>query len=271
MKLKIVFIIVLTIIFLVPIVWTINLAFMTQNQMILNPISIPSFLYFDNFLTAMRYVDIPLVFFNSIFIALVSTFLALLMTSVSSYALARFTLKGRKTQDFIYSLFLSGLAIPVFVLIFPIYWITFSVKLSDNYIGVILPYLALSLSFNTLVFTGAIRSLMIEMEEAAIIDGCNVLRLIFTIVLPVLKPVLYTVFIFDLLGALKEFPLASIIINKESMKTIALSIMKFRGLYSSNMAGTAAYVVIILVPQLIFYSFFQKYIVAGMTAGSIKA
>jgi raffinose/stachyose/melibiose transport system permease protein len=126
------------------------------------------------------------------------------------------------------------------------------------------------MSFNTLLFVGFMREFPKAIEEAAIIDGCNLMALIAKVVIPITKPVIATVLIFDLLYNWNEFPFAVTLLNKAYMFTISLGISFFKGEYTMDYAAMMAATVIILIPQLIIFGFFQRYIIEGMTAGAVK-
>lgn len=263
-------IIMITIFILVPLLWVMILSFKTNIEIVNSPLSIPDFFNFKNFIDAWHTVEVIRMFANTIFLASVSVSIILVISIPSSYAIARFKLKSRKQQNFVYTFFISGLIIPVFILIFPIFMMTVKMGIQDTYLALALPYIAGSIPFNTLLLVGGFKGFPKEIEEAAIIDGCGLFDSIVRILLPIVKPVVATLLVFNFLYIWNEFPLASILINKNEMWTVALSISKFRGLYDINYGATAAYMIIIIIPQLIFYSFFQRFIIAGMTAGAIK-
>jgi len=261
---------ILLVLMLIPLIWVVFLSFKTSYDISFNPLSIPDFSYTDNFVTAWEYVNIPRVFLNTIVISFSATIAAVFINIPNSYALIRFKLKSRKLQNSLFKLYISGLCIPMFILVFPIYRIIISLNLMGTYWALILPYLGFSLIMNTLLYSMALKGFPDEIEEAAIIDGCGIWQLMFKVVLPVIKPVIATVFIFNIINCWNEFPVASVMINSLDMQTVALSIQNFRGMYNTNLGGTAAYVVIILVPQIIIYLFFQKYIIEGLTTGAVK-
>lgn len=263
-------IILITLFILVPLLWIVMLSFKTNNEIVNSPLSIPNMTNIANFVDAWNTVEIPRFFANTILLAIVVVFFELLLSVPCSYAIARFRLKDKKTQNLIYAVFISGLVIPIFILIFPIYTITTMLNLQNTYLALAIPYIAGSIPLNTLLLVGGFKAFPAEIEEAAIIDGAGLFTIILRMLVPVAKPVIATLLVFNFLGVWNEFPLASILINKSEMWTIALSISKFRGLYDINYAATAAYIIIIIIPQLIFYSYFQKYIIAGMTAGAVK-
>lgn len=120
------------------------------------------------------------------------------------------------------------------------------------------------------MFVGFLKSFPSELEEAAIIDGCRLPRLCWSVVIPLMKPILATVVVFNVLYVWNEFPLCVTLIQNPAMRTISMGVSMFRGAYSIDYSGLVAGTIIILIPQLIFYGVFQKYIVGGQTAGAVK-
>jgi raffinose/stachyose/melibiose transport system permease protein len=124
---------------------------------------------------------------------------------------------------------------------------------------------------NTMIIVGSFKNVPATLDEAAAIDGCGCFGIFFHIDLPLIKSAVITCLIVCFLGCWNEYPLTSIIINSEKLQTVALAASKFRGLYSTDYASMAAGLVILSVPQIVFFSFFQKYIVEGMCSGAVKA
>jgi len=165
---------------------------------------------------------------------------------------------------------LAGLAIPIYILMFPVYQLAIALGIFGTYTALILPYIAVTLPFNTLLLTGFLSDFPREIEEAAIIDGAGLWRLCWSVVVPMLRPALATVLIFNLIYVINEYPFASILINDPRMTTISLTVAQFQGQYSTNYGAIMAASAIILVPQLLIYALFQSQVVAGMTLGAVK-
>ncbi len=137
-------------------------------------------------------------------------------------------------------------------------------------LSLILPYIATSISFNTLLFTAYLRTVPKELDEAALMDGVSLWQLMTKILVPIAKPVLATVIIFNLLYIWNEYPFASIMIEKPAYYTISRGIAAFQGQYNIDYGGLAAYSVMVLLPELVFYGIFQRHVVDGMTVGAVK-
>lgn len=132
------------------------------------------------------------------------------------------------------------------------------------------PYVASSISFNTLLFVGYLQALPPEIDEAAIIDGCSIWDLMIRIILPMTKPVIATVVIFNVLYMWNEYPFASVMLRRQADYTLAMGASFFKGTYTVDYGGIVASSVMIIIPELIFYGLFQKKIVGGMVAGAVK-
>ena len=263
-------VIVLTFVIVVPFLWMLLLSFKSDNEIVNMPLSWPESLRFDNYARAFEVLDFPLMYRNTFIVVVCTQIFSLLFTFMSSFAISRMTFKNGRTPDRFYLYFLLGLAVPVYILIFPIYRMNIIFDTLDTYLGLIIPYIALSVSFNTLLFVGFLRGFPKEIEEAAVMDGCGLYRLCLTVVAPIMKSVFVTVTIFNVIYVWNEFPLAVTFISDTSKYTISLMASMFKGKYSIDYSGIDAASVMIIIPQLVFYAIFQKYIISGMTEGAVK-
>lgn len=255
---------------LLPILWSILLSFKTNNEIVNTPLALPDTWNFGNYQRAVDTIDFGMMYFNTVFIVLIATFFSVVITFMSSFAIARMTFKRNNTADYIYFYLLMGISIPVYVLLFPIYRIDSLLGILDTRVGLILPYIAVNISFNTLLFVGFLRGIPEELEEAAIIDGCRLWDLCTKVVIPVMKPTFITIVIFNAVYIYNEFPFASTFIQNDRLNTVSLMTSMFKGQYSMDYSGIIAASLMIMLPELIFYMFLQKYIIGGMTAGAVK-
>lgn len=259
-----------TLIVLLPFLWMILLSFKSNSDILNNPFSLPETISFDNYSRALQTLNLGLLYKNTFIIAIVTIVIEILITFMSSYALSRMIFRSERLRRSIAALLLMGLAIPAFILLFPVYRLTISFGLLDTYASLIIPYIATSISFNTLLFTGFLRGFPKEVEEAAVIDGCGLLTLGRSVVFPIIMPVVATVFIFNALYIWNEFPFAVTLISDEAMTTISLGISQFKGRFNIDYGGIIAASILLIIPQLIFFAFFQRFIIEGMTAGAVK-
>lgn len=259
----------ITFLVLFPILWIVLLSFQESSKITSDPLSFVS-LTLENY--AATFTSLPLLrmYGNTIFLAVVSVTLGTVVSFMISYALARMVFRRKRTQSTFRYYLLAGLAVPVYILLFPIYRIDLLLGLYGTYWALILPYVAVSIPFNTLLFTGFLRDLPTELEESAIIDGAGLFRLLISVIIPLMRPVIATVLIFNIVYVFNEFPFASILINDPSMTTVSLAVSQFQGQFTVNYGGMMAAATIVLIPQLVIYALFQKQVIAGMTVGAVK-
>ena len=262
--------ILITFLIMVPVLWLVVLSLKSNTDILNSPLSLPTSLNLENYIQALNILPLASMYRNTIIIVIFTEIICLVVTFMGAFALTRLSYSSVRLQNGLYIFLLSGLMIPIYILLFPIYRINITLKLVNTYTSVVLPLAAASISFNTLMFVGFLKDFPSEIEEAAIIDGCSLPGLCVNITLPLVKPILATVAIFNILYVWNEFPLEVTLIQKPSMRTISMGVSMFRGMYSIDYGGLVAGTLMILLPQLVFYGFFQKYIVEGMTAGALK-
>jgi len=268
--LQYVLMLVLTFMVMLPLLWMLIMSFKTNPQILSEPLSMPNSFNFDNYIRALNTLDLPRLFVNTGVIAIVTLIIELVITFMSSFVISRMHFKNKKLKQSLYIFLLVGLTISPFILLFPVYRLTILFKLTRTYTAVIIPYIATSISFNTLLFVGYLNTLPRELDEAAVIDGCGIFRLVTNILVPIAKPVIATIIIFNVLYIWNEYPFASTLIPEQSKYTLSLGASMFKGRYSVDYAGMVAASVMILAPQLLFFGIFQRYLVEGMTAGAVK-
>lgn len=259
----------ITLLVVFPFIWMLILSFKTNSEILSAPLSLPKTFNFDNYKNAMETLNFPRLYGNTLFVCVVSLVIELVITFLSSFVLARMEFKNEKMKRLLYGFLIMGLSISPFILLFPVYKINVFFGLRGK-LALIAPYVATSISFNTLLLVGYLKSLPAEIDEAAVIDGCNVWNLMRRVILPMTKPVIATVVIFNVLYIWNEFPFASVMLRDVSDYTLSMGASFFKGTYTVDYGGIVASSVMIIIPELIFYGIFQKNIVEGMTAGAVK-
>lgn len=252
-----------------PFLWMLVLSFKTNSEILSSPLSLPKTFNFDNYRHAMETLNFPRLYGNTIFVCVISLVAELVITFCSSFVLARMEFKNERMRKILYGFLIMGLSISPFILLFPVYKINVFFGFRGK-IALIFPYIATSISFNTLLLVGYLKALPVEIDEAAVIDGCNIWDLMVRIILPMTKPVIVTVVIFNVLYIWNEFPFASVMLRDVSDYTLSMGASFFKGTYTVDYGGIVASSVMIIIPELIFYGIFQKNIVEGMTAGAVK-
>lgn len=259
----------ITFLVILPLLWIVLLSFQPSGNILGNPFSLTN-LTLDNYLTVIGSLPLLKMYGNTILIATVAVSVGTAISFTAAFALTRMIFRHRKVQSSLRFYILAGLAVPVYILLFPVYRLDLAFGVFGTYAALILPYIAVSIPFNTLLLTGFLREFPSELEEAAIIDGAGLGRLCWTVVLPLMRPVIATILIFNVVYVFNEFPFASILINNPDMVTVSLAVSRFQGQYTVDYGGMMAAATLVLLPQLVIYALFQKQVIAGMTVGAVK-
>ena len=259
---------VITVMVVFPFVWMIILSFKTNTEIMTNPLALPQMFNIDNYKRAFEVLDYGKLYGNTIFVCLCSIVIELVITFFSSFVIARLHF-NEKIRNMLYGFLILGLSISPFILLFPVYKINTIFGFRGR-LALVLPYVATSISFNTLLLVAYLKNLPTEIDEAAIVDGCNIWQLMRRVILPMTKPVIATVVIFNVLYIWNEYPFASVMLRNVNDYTLSMGASFFKGKYTVDYGGIIASSVMIIIPELIFYGIFQKNIVEGMTAGAIK-
>lgn len=250
-----------------PIIWMGYSSLKSQKEFALDTVGLPRTLHFSNYTQALEEGKLAGYFFNSMFNTVVTVLIVLVITFVTAYCLARFTFKGR---NLIYYLFLSGMLIPIYALLIPIFIEFKTLGLLNKKVTLILPYIAFAMPTAIFLIESYIKSIPTELEEAAYMDGCSITRTMFFIIMPVCKPVLATAAILTFLHTWNEFPLALVLIRSNSLKTMPIGLTNFVGTYTVNYPLMMAALVISTLPVIIMYFLFYNQIMQGMVAGAVK-
>ena len=260
---------IITVLVVFPFVWMLVLSFKTNSEILSTPLSLPKALNLENYKHALETLNFPKLYGNTLFVCIISLIIELVITFLSSFVLARMEFKNKKLKKLLYGFLIMGLSISPFILLFPVYKINVFFGLRGK-LALIFPYVATSISFNTLLLVGYLKSLPTEIDEAAVIDGGTIWDLMVRVILPMTKPVIATIVIFNVLYIWNEFPFASVMLRDVSDYTLSMGASFFKGTYTVDYGGIVASSVMIIIPELIFYGIFQKNIVEGMTAGAVK-
>lgn len=261
-----VILILFTLVFLSPIIYMLLNSFKPYSQMLKSPWALPKTLYIDNYLRAFRQMKFFQSLFNSIIITLASVFLIVVLGSLAAYPIARFR---NKLTKFLAVYFLLGYMVPTQVVIVQIFSVLKIVNLINTKTGLILVYAA-SVSFAVFMYQGFIRSIPIDIEESALIDGARPWTLFWRVVFPLLKPATATLIIFQTMWIWNDFALSSMLLSSRKNLTLILELQQSMGEFSLDWSVMLAIMCIVILPMVIFYLLMQKNIISGMTAGAVK-
>jgi raffinose/stachyose/melibiose transport system permease protein len=204
---------------------------------------------------------------NSLLIAAVAVGATVVAGSLAAFTFARMVFKGREA---VYTLFTLGLLFPSAVAILPLYILVRDLGLSSNLLGVALPEAAFGLPLTIIILRPFFKSIPVELEDAAKIDGCSSFGFFWRILLPLARPALATVTVLATVGTWNAFMLPLILLNGEDQWTLPLGVMNFSGEFVRDQALTLAFTVSAMVPAVIFYALAERNIVTGLTSGSGK-
>ncbi len=250
-----------------PVIWMLYSSFKTNDEFLQNIIGLPESPMFENYIYAFKVSKMGVYFFNSAFNSVVCVAAIVILSTFVGYFIARYKFAGR---NIIYTMFIAGMLMPIYGLLVPIYLQFRALNMLDHRYTLILPYIAFGLPMAIFLIENFVKTIPVEIEEAATIDGCRIRHILFRIILPMCSPVLATVMILTFLNVWNEFPFALILINEDSLKTIPIGLTYFKGQYKIDYAKLMAALVIAMAPVVIFYLFSSKRIMEGMVAGAVK-
>lgn len=253
--------------FLFPIYIAVLNAFKTNGEMARNILAFPESLNLSNFATAVDRLNFMRSTFNTLVITFFSVAGIILSSSLAGYKLAR---TPGKLSAFFYSLFVASMLIPFHSIMIPLTKTAMLFNVKGSLFGTAAIYIGLGVNMAIFLYTGFVKSIPIELEEAAIIDGCNEFQTFFYIILPLLKPISATIAILNALWIWNDFLLPLLMITDQRNYTLILSANSFFGKYTADWTALLAGLLMTSLPLIIFYLFFQKYIVKGITAGAVK-
>lgn len=258
-------------IFLFPIYILIMNSFKTTKGIFTDVLGFPAKETFtlENYKNAFQELDYIRSFMNSLLITVVTAVLVLLISAMAAWVLVRYKTKASKI---IFLIFAGSMLIPFQCVMLPLVGFASKIGLLSRG-GLIFMYMGFQTSMAIIMFHGFIKNIPEELEEAATIDGCGSIRLFISIVLPVLplmRTIIITVAVINVMGTWNDFLLPSLIINKQGLQTLPLKTYLFFGQFAKRWDLASAGLVMCMAPIIIFYLFSQKYIVKGITEGAIK-
>ncbi len=256
-----------------PFIWLISTSLKGANENIFAypPTIIPSDFTWSNYIGVWKKVNFMAYFWNSMIVAGATVVLNLILSSLAAYPLARMKFAGK---NFVFFSILATIMIPFQAIMLPVYLITIKLNLMDTvnnfmgFVGLVMPF-AVS-AFGIFLMRQAFLGIPKEIEEAAIVDGCNVFQVFWKVLMPMVKPSLAVLAIFTFIGSWGEFLWPSIVLTKESMYTLPVGVNNLQGMFSSNWRYIAAGSILSTVPILIFFLAMQKYFISGENEGAVK-
>ena len=258
-----------------PIFWIIMNSFKAKNEILADSFSVPlgELLTTSNYTTAFERLNIFSAYRNSLVISCTVSIAVVLLAGLASFAIVRYSFKGKK---FAYSMIIAGMMFPVFSTIIPVFRMLNEAHIANtdnlwlSLISVALPQIAGNLSFAIVVLSGYIKSLPIELEEAAYMEGCNAFQIFFKVVMPLTKPSFATVTIFSFLWSYNDLFTQMFLLRLPEQRAITRLLNELTSMEGTNYGLMAAAVALVVIPVIIVYIILQKHIIKGMTAGAVK-
>ncbi|MER6163520.1 carbohydrate ABC transporter permease [Streptomyces violaceorubidus] len=252
-----------------PLVWAVMTSFKDDASIFGSPWSLPDKLNFDNWSRAWSQAHMSDYFLNTILVVGGSLVGTLVLGSMAAYVLARFDFPGNR---FIYYLFIAGMSFPIMLALVPLFYVVDNMGMLNTIHGLILVYIAYSLPFTVFFLTGFFRTLPTSVAEAAFVDGASHSRTFFQVMLPMAKPGLISVGIFNFLGQWNQYMLPTVLNTDPDKHVLTQGLVQLavsQG-YKGDWSGLFAGLVMAMLPVLAAYIIFQRQVVQGLTAGALK-
>ncbi|HSU71392.1 MAG TPA: carbohydrate ABC transporter permease [Micrococcaceae bacterium] len=257
-----------SLIVILPLLWTFMSSFKSSSEIFASPFALPSVWHFDNYIRAWTSAGIGSYFLNSVVVVGFALVIVMTLGAMCAYVLARYTFPGSRA---IYYLLLAGLTFPIFLAMVPLFFILRNIGLLNTLPGLILTYVGFALPFTVFFLFSFFKTLPHEITEAAAIDGAGEWRTFFQVMLPMAKPGLASVAIFNFLGLWNQF-LIPVSINAAGPRVLSQGLAAFAGQmgYAVDFGALFAAVTVTVVPVLIVYVIFQRQLQGSVSAGTMK-
>lgn len=250
----------------VPLWYIVINTFKTIADMNVNPLGLPNDWTFDNYINAFRTVPILRSLWNTVIVTFFGVAIQVIVGALAAYGMI---LRKSRFTSAVGAVLMVAFVVPAQSTLIPLYRMEAGVHLVNTLAGLVLIYLGGAV-FCYFLIVGYMRSLPFELIEAARIDGAGPLRIFWNIVMPLIKPILTTVIVFQTMGTWNDFMNANVFISSSELRTIVLQVYNAVGQFSTDWPSFMTITVLALLPVFIFFIFCQKWIVSGLVAGSVK-
>lgn len=250
----------------VPLWYIVINTFKTIADMNVNPLGLPNDWTFDNYINAFKTVPILRSLWNTVIVTFFGVAIQVIVGALAAYGMI---LRKSRFTSAVGAVLMVAFVVPAQSTLIPLYRMEAGVHLVNTLAGLVLIYLGGAV-FCYFLIVGYMRSLPFELIEAARIDGAGPLRIFWNIVMPLIKPILTTVIVFQTMGTWNDFMNANVFISSSELRTIVLQVYNAVGQFSTDWPSFMTITVLALLPMFIFFIFCQKWIVSGLVAGSVK-
>jgi len=265
--LKVVFLIIAAVFFIAPFLLVMYNSVKPTREILENPLALPVIFNFANFALAFEKMRFFNAFINSLIITTFSVLITTLFASMHAYSLVR---NKWKINRVVFLTMVASMLIPFQAIMIPLVTIYGAIGFFNSKTSLIYMYLGFGASMAVFIYHGFIKSIPLELEEAAMIDGCSKYYTFFKIVRPLLKPATMTIAILNILWIWNDFLLPSLVLIAAEQRTLPLSTFYFFGTYTVDYGLLMAGLMMTILPVIILYIFMQKYIIQGVMQGAIK-
>ncbi len=254
--------------FILPMIWVFYCSFRTQESIFTGKI-IPALegLTFNNYVTILSVTDFPRYFVNSIKISSLVTIISLIISIFGAYGLSRYDIKGKKI--IILGIF-STQMFPQVLMLIPLFLVVFSLNLMDTILGIVLTQLILVLPFCLWMLKGYFDTIPIDLDNAAKIDGGNLIQQLIYVILPIAEPGIMVVAFYSFVVSWSDYLIVSVISQSQNTATLTLIISRLSSSLLIRWGQVCAVAALTIVPTLILFAFVQKRLIEGLTAGALK-
>lgn len=261
-------ILIILLLFMVPFFVLVINTFKTTAEFTKTPFSLPKSFALDNYIVAINRMNFWKALSNTATITVFTTLISTVLSSMTGYFFAR---KRWKINKIIFALFLASMVAPFQVYMIPLVKIFGGMLgMSNKLMMVVYVAIGLNVPFSVFLYHGFTEGIPEELDEAAKIDGCSITRTFFSIIFPLLKPIMITVMVFVALGAWNDYLMTSLFLTNTATKTLALAAFTFLTNHTADYSPMMAGLVLGIIPVLTFYLLGQKYIIEGVISGSVK-
>jgi raffinose/stachyose/melibiose transport system permease protein len=252
---------------LFPLLMALMNSFKTNRELLTDVMSLPTTLSFDNYLRTFDKMNYLRSLGNTVLLAVGGVGLIVLFSAMAGWKMCR---TKTRLSSFLFGLFVFSMLIPFSSIMIPLFRVVLFLHIKNSLIGLVFVYAGMGVSMAIFLYHGFVKSIPIELEESAVIDGCSSMQVFFYIIMPLLKPITATVCITNVLWIWNDFLLPLIVISDNKKYTLLLSTNTLFGQYSNDWTAILSALILAAIPVVLFYALFQKQILNGIADGAIK-
>lgn len=260
-------VIVAALVYFVPFYFVLVNSVKSFGDLMRNTAGLPEMFQWDNYARVWEIMNYPLAFWNSLLVTVLSNAGLVVISAMAAYRILR---RPSRLNKLLFALFVAAMVIPFQSIMIPLVKVVSASGLMDSRTGLILCYFGFGVSLNLFLYHGFMKSIPLEIEESAVVDGCTPYGVFWRIVYPLLKPMTITVLILNSLWIWNDFLLPSLVLHHADIRTIPLQTYAFFGQYTKQWDLALAGLVLGVAPMVAFFLAMQKHIIAGISAGAVK-